>query len=281
MPFNGSGVYSLPSNSASPAVANTTIASADFNSLTSDFETAFNSGITQSQDGSLTYAVPTTGDAADAYVVLLTPAITSYATGLNFRFKAAYANTGASTININSLGIKNILTKSGGSLNAGAIVANGIYELTYDGTQFILSDNPVGKFVTGAGSYSSTTSYTLSTPSDSTWTTVGTGQWAALSSIPADADWIEVKVTSILALSPTTVLSQQVYAVATGQTQTADVKNFVMYSQYSDAVSNAKTLYQMNTVKIPVASRSFDIYVVTTATATNSGRLILTGYGYN
>lgn len=68
----------------------------------------------------------------------LTPTLTSYAAGQTFRFLAAGANTGAVTLNINSLGIKNV-TKTGTTpLEAGDIPANGIVTVTYDGTQFQL-----------------------------------------------------------------------------------------------------------------------------------------------
>lgn len=74
----------------------------------------------------------------------LTPALTAYATGQTFRFTAAGANTGATTININGLGAKAI-TKSGTTpLVAGDIPNGAVVQVTYDGTQFQL--------VSGAGS---------------------------------------------------------------------------------------------------------------------------------
>ena len=47
MAFNGSGVYSLPSTSVTPAVGTTTISSTDFNTFTADLETALNLCLTE------------------------------------------------------------------------------------------------------------------------------------------------------------------------------------------------------------------------------------------
>lgn len=79
--------------------------------------------------------------AANAYVVALSYSPGSYATPLTFKFKATNSNTGASTINVNGLGTKNIykyIAGTLGNLTANDIIAGGIYELTYDGTQFQL-----------------------------------------------------------------------------------------------------------------------------------------------
>jgi hypothetical protein len=73
---------------------------------------------------------------ANALLVNPDPAFTAYVTGMVVRFKAVGANSGAVTVNVNSLGSKNVLANDGSNLTAGAIVANGIYEMTYDGTQF-------------------------------------------------------------------------------------------------------------------------------------------------
>ena len=82
--------------------------------------------------------------AANAYVVTLsqTDAV-AYTTGLRISFKATYANTGASTLNVNSLGVKTIKAIDGTDLTAGNIPANGIVEVIYNGTNFqLLSSIP-------------------------------------------------------------------------------------------------------------------------------------------
>lgn len=100
-----------------------------------------------------TYAnyVADTG-AANAYVVTCPANITAtLAAGLRVQFKATNANTGASTLNVNATGVKNILNIDGSNLLAGQIPANGIVDVLFDGTQYQLQTNaPI--YATGAAS---------------------------------------------------------------------------------------------------------------------------------
>ena len=83
-------------------------------------------------------------DSGAANVYVVTPAAgttVTYNAGLMIQFAAAHTNTGASTINVNALGAKNILNPDGSSLAAGQITANGAYTIIYDGTQFQLLGN--------------------------------------------------------------------------------------------------------------------------------------------
>ena len=64
-----------------------------------------------------------------------TPAIAAYAAGQSFKFKAGGTNTGAVTLNLNSLGAKAV-QKRGAALVAGDITANNVVTVVYDGTQF-------------------------------------------------------------------------------------------------------------------------------------------------
>lgn len=74
--------------------------------------------------------------AADAYVATPSPAITAYAAGQMFRFKAANANTGAATINVNGLGAKTIKKDVSTDLEANDITVNEVITVVYDGTNF-------------------------------------------------------------------------------------------------------------------------------------------------
>lgn len=76
--------------------------------------------------------------AADAYVITLSDAPTAYETGRLYAFKAANANTGASTINVNSLGTKTIKKNTSSDLSAGDIAAGQIVFVAYDGTNMQL-----------------------------------------------------------------------------------------------------------------------------------------------
>lgn len=81
---------------------------------------------------------------ANAYLVALPGVTTTYLAGLRIQFKAINANTGASTINVNLQGAKNITFQNTSALTAGTIAANSIVDVMYDGTQFLLMNDPAG-----------------------------------------------------------------------------------------------------------------------------------------
>lgn len=90
----------------------------------------------QSQDGGMKYAA---GTGTDTITMTLSPAITAYAAGQHFFFKqAGSANTGATTLNVNSVGAKSITKKGTTALAASDIPANAMVHVVYDGTQFQL-----------------------------------------------------------------------------------------------------------------------------------------------
>jgi hypothetical protein len=89
-----------------------------------------------SQNGSEVYAADSVG--TDAYAITLSPAPTAYVTGQVFRFKAGTANTGAATLNVNSLGAKTIVKNFNATLANNDILANQIVEVVYDGTNLQL-----------------------------------------------------------------------------------------------------------------------------------------------
>lgn len=74
----------------------------------------------------------------NAIVVTLNKAPSAYATGQVFTFKAQNNNTGAATINFNSLGAKTIKKNVSADVEADDIVAGGIYTVSYDGTNMQL-----------------------------------------------------------------------------------------------------------------------------------------------
>ena len=81
--------------------------------------------------------------AANAYVITPVPAITAYAAGQVFIFKAASANTGASTINVSGLGVKTIKKDVSTDVVSGDILANQIVQVVYDGTNFQLTSRTI------------------------------------------------------------------------------------------------------------------------------------------
>lgn len=88
----------------------------------------------QLQDGTLTYG--TTGGSTNAYTLSLTPSLTAYVEGQMFTFKASFANTGAATLNVNSVGDKAITVNGTVALRSGTIPNGAVVTVVYDGTQF-------------------------------------------------------------------------------------------------------------------------------------------------
>lgn len=86
--------------------------------------------------GSCAYSADT--GAANAYVVTLPLAPVANFNGTVINFLPAFTNTGASTVNVNGLGVKSILKKGSLALTAGDIVAGSIAMIVFDGTNYKL-----------------------------------------------------------------------------------------------------------------------------------------------
>lgn len=110
--------------------------------------------------GSVTYA-PDTG-LANAYVIALDKAPAGYSEGLTVQFKAASSNTGSSTLNVNSLGVKSLARQDGTALRAGDINAGEIVQAAYNGTHFRLVSS-TSKMVSDAETAATTATNKAST----------------------------------------------------------------------------------------------------------------------
>lgn len=76
----------------------------------------------------------TTG--TNSYAVTLSPAPPALADGLCVAVKIGTTNTGAATLNVNSLGAKSLVKSDDGAFAAGELVAGRIYTFRYNGTSF-------------------------------------------------------------------------------------------------------------------------------------------------
>lgn len=181
MARNGSGTYSLPAGN--PVTTGTTISSTWANNTLSDISTALTASIAYDgqtvpianlpmggnkhtgvgnatvrtnyasaadvQDGSLTYLTSVSG--TDTIVATGPVGMSAYATGQVFRFISAGANTGATTVNINTIGAKAIVKLNGSPLVAGDIPSGAMVSISYDGTSFQLQSTlGVSSFSGGA-----------------------------------------------------------------------------------------------------------------------------------
>lgn len=83
-----------------------------------------------------------TATGTNTIAVTLAPVPLGYGSTTTVIFKQATTNTGAATLNVNTLGAKALVKVSGGAivpLIAGDLVAGAYYTARYDGTQFILA----------------------------------------------------------------------------------------------------------------------------------------------
>ena len=91
-------------------------------------------------EGGLNYCADAGG--SDTYACSLSPALKAYQTGACYTFKANTANTGAASLNLNSLGALPLKTAAGADPSTDDIVAGGTYTVCYDGTNAVLSFAP-------------------------------------------------------------------------------------------------------------------------------------------
>jgi len=109
------------------------------------------------------YIYPTVGGTGDAITLTNSPAITAYATGQTFCFKAGSANTTATQVNVDGKGLKDVKKMNKGALAAlvaNDIISGGIYDILYDGTQFQIKGLSEGPYTSGSLVYLAT--YTAS-----------------------------------------------------------------------------------------------------------------------
>jgi len=104
----------------------------------------------QVQDGDFIW-LGTTGGTATAQTATATPAITAYKAGQKFRMKigSGLGSTGstatAHTLNVNSVGAKNLVNNEDATNpTLGTWVAGALMEVVYDGTNFVITNDPGG-----------------------------------------------------------------------------------------------------------------------------------------
>ena len=222
---------------------------------------------------------------ANAYVVTFSGVSTAYSAGLRIQFKAGNANTGASTINVNAQGAKSITYQDGNALASGTIAVNSIVDVMYDGTQFLLMNDPAGATggdVTGPASatdnavvrFDGTTGKLVQnsvvTIADSTGDISGVGQLNATT-----VDTTNIEVTNIKAKDGTAAASiansTGVVSITANPVLSGGTANGVLYLNGSKVATSGSAL-------------TFDGTKLTIGTATAAGTLtvvapVSTSYG--
>lgn len=111
-------------------------------------------------EGTINYC--TDAGSNDTYACSLSPAIAAYATGGQYCFDANTANTGAATLNLNSLGAKTIKKVAGGittDLADNDIRAGQLVCVIYDGTNLQMT-SPLGNAAAGGSGCTTCLDYT-------------------------------------------------------------------------------------------------------------------------
>ena len=282
MPRN-SGTYNPPAGQ--PVISGTSISSTVFNNLVSDLGNEITNSIPrdgsappttnlplgnfkitglgaatlatdatqfqQVQNGSAIYLTAVAGTNAIT-ASLTTPTLAAYVAGNMFNFTAAGTVTGATTININALGIKSIF-KDGAALSAGDITTGRTYELIYDGTNF----NLFGA-VAGVGAS------TIQAQTFTSFTTSGTATAYTLTPTPA--------LTALAANQRFNVT----FNVTAGLTPTLAVSGLLAKSlKYYDATGTKQFVTSSNVVTTLNSDVIYDgtDYVVLTPLATATSKI--------
>lgn len=96
--------------------------------------------------------IPASTGSANTYILTFSPAPSSLVTGQHYPFIANFQNTGAATLNVNSLGAAAIVKRGSTAVGSGDIQNGAVVDTVYDGTYFQMISQ-IG--TSGAGSVTS------------------------------------------------------------------------------------------------------------------------------
>jgi len=178
---------------------NSTLEKSGSNAATGDLDIGSNR-ITLTADGTATQDVATINQlqnnapafqatdtgTANAYVIALSPAVTAYAAGQAFTFKAANASTTASTLNVNTIGTKAIKKLNDQDIASGDIESGSIVSVVYDGTSFQMTSQLASSATSTPGGSNTQVQYNSS------------GAFAGSANLTFDASTLTVTGTSSL-----------------------------------------------------------------------------------
>ena len=195
------------------------------------------------------------------------------------------------TAGINASLAKNGENAATGDLDIGANLITNLGDgVADDDAATVLQVNTVrsGVFVSNANGAPDITSTVLAVATDvtqATWESVGasgaTNTWAAMSSVPAGADWIEVKLGAVGTAISSADVDIDMYVRATGSSQA--ISDFTQVGKILTTSAAATTVqHAITSIKIPIDSNGhFDVYWDEAANNTAELDLYLIGYGYN
>lgn len=239
---------------------------------TGDTPGSSNTYVTQKmfQKNAEKYAAGSSG--SDAYAVTLSPVPAAYVTGMLVLFKADVANTGAATLNVNSLGAKTIKKWNDQDLETGDIESGQVVLVAYDGTNFqmlSLTAQAPTTFVYSAGSKVLAQSASTATSTDTT--NPQKLKEIQISSVGRGTVTVDFELANGTGSGGTVHAQVYINGVAQGTDRTATGTSFTNYSQtFSVAPGDLVQVYGYGTAgNVNTASvRNFKVmagsYEVTT-----------------
>jgi len=203
------------------------------------------------------YYITTTG--TDTYIAT-SAEILNYTTGMILIIAASVANTGNSTININSLGAKQLTkvdsTGTNVVLSASDLTPNRPAQFRYDGTAFRLigyTDVPADKtYILDAGNYFAATNV------ESALQELGTSLKSGVTSTPTIAYGMNSKITNSGGTSvfPSLSITGQSYVNAMGKDGNCeDVSKFIATTS-TTALNTSNKVFGANSIAITLTSTS-------------------------
>lgn len=162
------------------------------------------------------------GGSSNAYTLTPNRTIAAYAAGVDFLFIANHANTGAATINVSSLGAKDIRDRDGTALASGDIEIGTVLHIVYDATNgYFRASNLIAGLGAGASNLDSLTDVAISTATSGDLLRYNGSSWvnatlaASLTAASTTASGIVELATAAEALAGTSqTLAVTPYALA-------------------------------------------------------------------
>lgn len=252
-----------------------------------------------------TYCSSTTGN--DTYACNASPTVSSYTTGNVYLFKADVSNTGAATINFDSVGAISIKKGYGGitlDLSNNDIRAGQIVMVTYDGTNMLLvnqerigvytvsglpaspaagdlavvSDpNHAGDCTTGSGN--SLISPVLCKYSGSVWESVSTNvskvhAYAVASGTINSTSLVQYNSSGSRAVSQVSTSSNRVIGVAVNAAVATDIMSIIVYGYASCTFDGNSTTGNLVGVSASTAGRCTDLGTTDISTVASTTQVL-------